>query len=695
MNPAKESIAKLLADGTTFYIPFYQRAYVWTEKLWSRFIRDMEYITQKDEEYFIGSVILKKMEPKGVETERWEIVDGQQRLTTLAIFYKVISLKNPTLHNPFDKRFRLENGELNIRHSYNDKDAYEKIANLTEDTRLEGEKTSNLIKAFNYFRDNIDVNKINHTHIQSRLWFISIYLEANENEHKIFDTINSIGMSLNTEELLKNYLFTSATLEEYKTIWRPVFEADGETITYWKEEISVGSTGKKSISDRFFHTLLQIIMHDPRNKISSADRAEFRKYDEENEFNNYQKVIKLGEWDKIEFAKEIVNYAKLFKGIYVRKNIQESSTSYTTPLNRLLLIVFTMDVNTAIPYILYVLKNVEEKFEQDRIFTLLESYIVRRMICNKASNNYSDLFTESLIGQQVLNCDTLIEYLRGKKAKDSLHMPYDVEVEEGFLNNCSLAAKKAKGILYLLESKLRESQQCETILHPFEKYTLEHIMPQEWDENWPVPESLNEIEKFEFVNRRKCKVQSLGNLAIISQGLNSKVSNEKWRNKLSKGLKDKAGDLITMKEVVTCIEWNEETITARSEWLAEQANFIWENVISIGEKEEVELKKHRASASNIRIIFPDGNEIINNEASISFVEFVKRIGTERVRKLNLSCRQVPLISDIINTKYQSSQKDVGDGLFLITKSSTLEKKQFIETISNKLDLGVKVEIVAR
>ena len=482
MQPSKVSIPQLLADGHTFYVPFYQRAYVWTEKLWSRFIRDMEYISKTGEEYFIGSVILKKLGASGIETARWAVVDGQQRLTTLAVFYKVISLKDPSLHNPFDKRFRLDNNDLSIKHSLNDKEAFDKIANLTQDVELDGENKSNLIKAYNYFRNNVDVSKINHLHIQARLWFIAIYLEANENEHKIFDTINSLGMSLNTEELLKNHLFTSATLDDYRAIWRPVFEADDACLTYWKTETSVGSMGKKTLSDRFFHTLLQIIMHDPRNNISSADRSEFRKYDDESEFNNYQKVIESGSWDKIEFAKEVTAYASIFKQIYSKKAIQDDPESSKTPLKRILLVIFTLDVYTAIPYLLYILKNVADTAEQDKIFTLLESYIIRRQICNKVVKNYSDLFTESLIGQQILTYDALVEYLSNKKPYESLHMPYDAEIEDGFAGNSNLTAEKARGILYLLESKLREVAGSQTVLHLFTKYTLEHLMPPKWED---------------------------------------------------------------------------------------------------------------------------------------------------------------------------------------------------------------------
>jgi len=87
MQPSKVSIDQLMASGTAMYVPFYQRAYVWKKTLWQRFIRDMEYISSTNEEYFIGSTILKKRETKGVETASWTIVDGQQRITTMAIFF--------------------------------------------------------------------------------------------------------------------------------------------------------------------------------------------------------------------------------------------------------------------------------------------------------------------------------------------------------------------------------------------------------------------------------------------------------------------------------------------------------------------------------------------------------------------------------------------------------------------------------
>ena len=648
MQPNKVSIPQLLADGTGFYVPFYQRAYVWKEKLWDRFIRDMEYISKTDEEYFIGSVILKKMGANGIETARWSVVDGQQRLTTLAIFYKVISLKNPNAHNPFDKRFRLDDDSLSIKHSLNDKEAFEKIANLESDVELPGADSSNLIKAYNYFRTHVDPEKIQILNIQARLWFVAIYLEADENEHKIFDTINSLGMSLNTEELLKNHLFTSATLDDFLAIWKPVFEADDACLNYWKTETSVGASGKKTLSDRFFHTLLQIIMHDSRNNISSDDRVSFRKYDDENEFNNFQKVIESGHWDKIEFAKEIASYASLFKKIYSKADIQKDPESFKTPLKRLLLIIFTLDVYTAMPYILFVLKNVQDVEEQNKIFTLLEAYIIRRQICNKVTKNYSDLFTEGLIGQRKLSYDSLCEYLSNKKPNESLHMPYDAEVEIGFSENSTLASDKARGILYLLESKLREMDGSQTVLHPFDKYSLEHLMPQKWEENWKAPDNLNEVQLFDFKNTRNKTICTLGNLAIITLGLNSSISNSKWKKKVDGGLRDKAGDLITMKDVVNKSKWDEGTISARAEWLADKANLIWENVISSGEVEEEEIVNGRDTT---QYSLDNGVTFLSKS---SFVRTFIKLYIEKHPSLTIN-----ELKDIFKDSYLKSFKRIG------------------------------------
>lgn len=591
MQPSKVSIDQLMASGTAMYVPFYQRAYVWKKTLWQRFIRDMEYIFSTNEEYFIGSTILKKRETKGVETASWTIVDGQQRITTMAIFFKVISLKDEKAFHPFDKTFRLDDNSLKLNHSMIDSEAFNKIANLIKDEKLEGEEKSNLIRAYNYFQENVDISKINLLNIKRRLWFIAIYLEKNENEHKIFDTINSIGLRLNTEQLLKNYLFSETNVEDYVKIWKPVFEANDLTISYWSNEISLGKTAKTSVSDRFFDLLMQIIIQDSRNKLSSEEKKILRLKNEESLFSNYQKIIESGKWDKVAFAKEITDYAKIFREIFIQNEIKKDSDSFKTPLKRILLVIFSLDVATALPYVIYVVKNCGIESERDKIFRLLESYIIRRIICNKNTGNYSDLFTETLIGKKILTYDALCEQLRSKKPNESLHMPYNIEVEDAFKGNTKLNDTKAKSIIYLLESSLRTSEQ--TVLRSLSEYTLEHLMPQKWERYWPMPTGLSDIEQINFKSTRGKAIKILGNMGIITPGLNAQVSNYEWNKKLERGLKEKANGILTMKMAVSQEKWDEESILNRAEWLASKANEVWENPISSDDEEEAIMIKQR------------------------------------------------------------------------------------------------------
>lgn len=280
--------------------------------------------------------------------------------------------------------------------------------------------------------------------------------------------------------------------------------------------------------------------------------------------------------------------------LFSKEDILNAADSYKTPLKRILLVVFALDVNTIIPFILYVLKNQNDEKERDKIFELLESYLLRRFVCNRSNNNYSDLFTESLIGRQIFTYDGLRQYLSSKKYTENLHMPYDIEVEECFRVK-NIPNGKARGILYLLESKFRQLKKAETALLPYNDYTLEHLMPQAWETNWPTPEGLSDLERIEFKEKRDDIIKTLGNMAIISQSLNSQISNSKWSDKLNDGLIEKAGDLLTLKDVINKKVWNEETIEKRAKQLSTIANQVWKNEISAGEKEEKDLlKKEKA-----------------------------------------------------------------------------------------------------
>lgn len=108
-------------------ILFFQQPYIWDEEEWDRFLSDMYDICQYKEPYFLGSIILKRESEQG---KHCIVVDGQQRLTTLVLLFKVLLLKHNKLQE-FDFYFKTIDGNKSILiHNKNDRKSFETILNL-------------------------------------------------------------------------------------------------------------------------------------------------------------------------------------------------------------------------------------------------------------------------------------------------------------------------------------------------------------------------------------------------------------------------------------------------------------------------------------------------------------------------------------------------------------------------------------
>ena len=115
--------------------------------------------------------------------------------------------------------------------------------------------------------------------------------------------------------------------------------------------------------------------------------------------------------------------------------------------------------------------------------------------------------------------------------------------------------------------------------------------------------------------------------------------------------------------------------------------------------EHKEGKKHEKPIERIngktvlRVTFPDGTVIADKKAKITFAETIKRIGLMKVRNLGITFCHVPIVSNTLDKKYGQAQIPVGDGLYVMTHSSTHDKKKQLDKISQELRVGLKVEEV--
>ena len=93
----------------------------------------------------------------------------------------------------------------------------------------------------------------------------------------------------------------------------------------------------------------------------------------------------------------------------------------------------------------------------------------------------------------------------------------------------------------------------------------------------------------------------------------------------------------------------------------------------------------------MKVTFPDSKIINRRFAYETSIETVERIGIERIEKLHIKHLSLDLVSKIKDNFY--TQHEISGGYLMLTHSSTIKKKQQLDTISDKLKLGLKVEVV--
>ena len=234
-----------------YIVPDYQREYVWTDVQVSQLLEDInEQIDSSESDYFIGTVLVS---PKTDEKEHFDIIDGQQRLTTsflilcaLRVLFGDLS-QAATIQGVLMSTYTDKQGEdvdrLKLDPRYeNANEVIEKIVrvNNTPQSVKSAIQSSgiaiygsveNIINAYeiiyNFLQENYDDEtklKKYWAHLAHNIVFIQISTQVSS-ALKIFETINERGVGLNPMDLLKNLLFAHVSPEQFtqlKDVWKKI-----------------------------------------------------------------------------------------------------------------------------------------------------------------------------------------------------------------------------------------------------------------------------------------------------------------------------------------------------------------------------------------------------------------------------------------------------------------------------------------
>ena len=249
-----------------FYIvPDYQREYVWTDKEVNRLLEDIS--EQADagttREYFIGTILVSPTAQKN----HYEVIDGQQRLTTFFLLLCVLKHlfrdepQRQSISGLISANYVDGDGEAryNLKLDLRYENASEVMAKLVEldaepDAVRTGIQTAgiasfgsleNLVNAYNtlyrHLRNNFDdISKLKKYwgYLANDVVFIQISTDVSS-ALKIFETINERGVGLNSMDLLKNLLFSQVKTaqftqlkDEWKKITKPLEKSDEKPLRF-------------------------------------------------------------------------------------------------------------------------------------------------------------------------------------------------------------------------------------------------------------------------------------------------------------------------------------------------------------------------------------------------------------------------------------------------------------------------------
>ncbi|MGN5734698.1 DUF262 domain-containing protein [Arthrobacter psychrochitiniphilus] len=611
-QPSKATATDLFEGRKHYVIPAYQRPYVWNEEdqwapLWDDIQRVAEsYLIDASKpinSHFLGAVVFELLQAGSAGITEFEVIDGQQRLTTLQVLLDAVQ---SVLHEGghAEEAERLEELILNRQSAYQGTAHRFKLwpsqANRSEfvhamdPTEPSPGEPGQIKGAHDFFRgeanrwiaglpdddDEVPPGTAAERAAQlantlvSRLVVVAIDLSGDDDAQLIFETLNDRGTPLLKADLIKNWVFRhgqriGANVEKWaRTIWE---DFDTE---WWREEITQGRLIRSRVDIFLQYWLIM--------RLSDEVKAElaFRT------FVDYAAPLMETPGSAETFLTELRADADTYRG-FGKLDTQTVAGKFR------IRIIETMELAATTPLFLWAISP-NHALPEDQVkigLAALESWVVRRTLLQMTSKDLNKLIVailKSLASVEPEQGGTEIRRFLSQQTANTREWPND----ERFISEVSskrlygyIKQNRIAVVLRAVEEYKRgqDSKYGETPLPT--TMSIEHVMPQKWREHWrPEPPLTNEQEQ-----QRDRMVHTLGNLTLIPQSLNSSLSNRPWADveagDLSHGGQPGRGKWnilsqfnlqVLNKEILKHQDgWAEENIANRSVELAQVIAKIW------------------------------------------------------------------------------------------------------------------------
>ncbi|MFC7236959.1 DUF262 domain-containing protein [Saliphagus sp. GCM10025317] len=529
-----------LFDGEDdlYQIPRYQRPYSWERSHIEQLVDDLyeSWNEDRDSPYYLGSVILVKED----SDSRYDILDGQQRMTSLIILYAIFNdhfydhlsdrnkrrvrgrvheqaLEKPRLRT--SKQTDLEQSVLKSI-DLDEKNRYTEAAETLIDCLDDkiGDRHENLDDFFEFIDQNIEL--------------IRIISDDLAHAVRLFQTINTRGKDLTVSDLTKSYLLSNLEDDEDKD----------DVIDVWKE-----ITTKV---DDDYDTLDSILgMYRLYLQQSKAQETRYQELKSEFEGQNPKKIVNDIR-DFVDNYNQIENSGS--KEIFVLENL--SHTLYW----KTILIAAKKD---GIDY-----------FDElrDELIGFYYSYWIGDYTSEKIKIPSINILT---LLRDEASLEEIQEYIESKRKRDNI----PERVRDGlYSDNVYGDEKWHKSLLIAIEYSLSDSQKVEQIEKRGGGMHIEHVLPKSYG---------SAMEKYDYWKDNFSREEAsqlrntLGNLIPLQYDLNAKAAQKPFGEKAAiyqgeRGKPRSSFDLALRVARGDYGDWSPEAIETHRDYLIEESAYL-------------------------------------------------------------------------------------------------------------------------
>lgn len=551
MKATERTLKQLLHSGDQYVIPIFQRYYSWTIDNWQKLWDDLAGLLDANESakrHFLGAIVCVPEHHEPGKVAAYQVIDGQQRLSTLAILLCAIrdSVHEQRAAEIQDTylihRYKRDREKYKLFPRLRDRSAYLALVDKT------GLLPGGITQAYNFFLSVIagladDAGNPGSaeallTAVVDRLDFVAITLD-HENPYKIFKSLNSTGVDLGQEDLIRNEVFCALPIDEQDSFddhhWRPL-ERHFETCGALDGNLFVGF---------FRHALMRHGTYVGENDTYDA----------------FQKAHATGSLASKQVVVEYEKLARLYEIIEGRS--RHTSEDVQLGVN----MVRELNATTSYPLVLRLLELNGEGTLTDaglaRLLTAIASFVLRRFVCDQGSRTYARWFCAAC---RELGSDAeagLKAFLLDKG------WPRNSQFEPAFVKVPLYESKYREAVLKRLE--LASQAASEPVV--LSGCWIEHVMPQTLSDN-DDGEAWRSALGENWRDLHGIWMHTPGNLTLVGADYNIEMSNRRFQVKHPV----LAGSKVYLNSYFAKlpeVHWSQVDIEERGEQLAKLAASIW------------------------------------------------------------------------------------------------------------------------